>query len=265
MTFSKQSTAVVNGRLWGARARDWADVQEHTIRHVYDVVLQHTDVGSQTNYLDVGCGSGLAAQLAAGRGARVSGLDAAENLLKIARLRVPNGEFHAGDLEELPFASHAFDVVTGFNSFQYAASPDVALSEAKRVARPGGSVVIVTWGRPEGMEAAVLVGTLKFFVPPPPSGAPGPFALSDERALREFAVKANLQAVEVVDIESPWRYADLSTALRGLMSTGNAIRAVEHSSDNVVRRAYTDALERFRQPDGSYLIGATFRCLFTRA
>jgi hypothetical protein len=155
--------------------------------------------------------------------------------------------------------------VTGFNSFQYAANPDAALAEAKRVAKSRGAVVIVTWGKPEGMQAATLIGALKAIVPPPPPGTPGPFALSDEHALQEFAAKAGLEPMEVVDVDSLFHYPDLSTALRGLTSSGNAIRAAELSSDDAVRKAYTGALEGFRQPDGSYRIGATFRCLFTRA
>ena len=114
------------------------------------------------------------------------------------------------------------------------------------------------------MQAAKLLGALKALVPPPPPGTPGPFALSDEDALREFATKAGLEPVEVIDVDSLFRYADLSTALRGLVASGNAIRAAELSSEDAVRKAYSDALEQFRQPDGSYRIGATFRCLFTR-
>ncbi len=264
-TEEKPKTGKLNGRLWGARARDWADLQEPITRRVYDAVFQRLNVDAQTNYLDVGCGSGLAAQLAAERGAKVTGVDAAENLLAIAQSRVAAGLFRVADLEELPFTDKAFDVVTGFNSFQYAANPDAALAQAKRVAKTGGAVVIVTWGKPEGMQAATLLGALKALVPPPPPGTPGPFALSNEHALREFATKAGLEPVEVVDVDSPFHYPDLSTALRGLMSSGNAIRVAELSSDDAVRKAYTGALEGFRQPDGSYRIGATFRCLFTSA
>jgi hypothetical protein len=71
--------------------------------------------------------------------------------------------------------------------------------------------------------------------------------------------------VEVVDVYTPFQYTDLSKALRGLTSSGNAIRAAELSSDEAVQKAYTDALEQFRQPHGSYRIGAAFRCLFIRA
>jgi SAM-dependent methyltransferase len=264
-TDEKPKTRMLNGRLWGARARDWAELQEPMTRPVYDAVFQRIEVNAQTNYLDMGCGSGLAAQLAAERGAKVTGVDAAENLLAIAQSRVPAGQFRVADLEELPFADKTFDVVTGFNSFQYAANPDSALAQARRVAKPGAAVVIVTWGKPEGMPAATLIGALKTLIPPPPPGTPGPFALSDEHALRKFATKAGLEPMEVVDVDSSFHYPDLSTALRGLTSSGNAIRVAELSSDDAVRKAYTNSLEKFRQPDGSYRIGATFRCLFTRA
>lgn len=261
----RPKTGKLNGRLWGSRARDWAELQEPMTRPLYDAVFQRIDVGAHTNYLDVGCGSGLAAQLAAERGAKVTGVDVAENLLAIAQSRLPTGQFRVADLEELPFTDETFDVVTGFNSFQYAANPDAALAQAKRVAKSSATVVIVTWGKPEGMQYATLMGALKPLVPPPPPGTPGPFALSDEHALREFATKAGLAPMEVVDVDAPFHYADLSTALRGLTSSGNAIRAAELSSDDAVQKAYSDALAQFRHPDGSYRIGATFRCLFTRA
>jgi SAM-dependent methyltransferase len=257
----RPKTAEINGRLWGARASDWADIQEATVRPVYEAVLSRTHVKSGTRFLDVGCGAGMAAQIAAERGAEVSGIDAAPALLDIARLRMPQGDFRLGDLEELPFGDGSFDVVTGFNSFQYAGNPTVALGEARRVTKPGGAIVIMTWGNPDGMEAASLVAALRPLTPPPPPGAPGPFALSDEQALRKFAADAGLKPMEVFDVDSPWIYADESTAVRGLNSSGVAARAMENSGEPAVTEAHAKAIARFRQPDGSYRIKATFRCL----
>jgi SAM-dependent methyltransferase len=195
----------------------------------------------------------------------VTGLDASENLLAIARNRTPDGEFYAGELESLPFPDGSFDVVTGFNSFQYAASPGAALAEAKRVARPGSHVVVVTWGDPVGMEAASIVAALRPLLPAPPPGTPGPFALSDETALRGFASVAGLEPLELMDVDSPWHYADLATALRGLGSSGVAARARDHSNADAVDEAHAKALDPFHQGDGSYRVGARFRCLVTRA
>lgn len=258
---STTRTSETNGRLWGARARDWAEVQEGQCAATYHAVLSHARVGRGTRHLDVGCGAGMAAQLSAALGATVSGIDAAGSLLEIARERTPDGHFRQGDLEALPFEDDAFDLVTGFNSFQYAGDPAQALREAGRVTKPGGMIVIMTWGEPAGMEASSLVAALKPLLPTPPPGAPGPFALSDEQALRAFATAGGLTPGAVFDVDTPWFYPDEATALRGLASAGVAVRAIEHSGEDAVIDAYRAALAPFRQPDGSFRIGARFRCL----
>ncbi|HTL53077.1 MAG TPA: class I SAM-dependent methyltransferase [Planctomycetota bacterium] len=260
----KPRTAEAHGRLWGVRARDWADFQEGTVRPVFQAVLERTRVGPGTRFFDAGCGSGMVAEMAAARGAEVSGVDAAEAMLAIARSRAPAGDFRLGDLEELPFADESFDVVTAFNSVQYAGNPVAALREAGRVAKRGGAVVVMTFGNPDGMEVVALLTALKALLPPPPPGAPGPFALSDDTVLRRFAMDAGLEPVEVFDVDSPWIYADKTAAMRGLMSTGNAVRAMEQIDEKIVTEAYAKALAPFRQPDGSYRAAAWFRCLLAR-
>ena len=130
--------------------------------------------------------------------------------------------------------------------------------------RPGGAVVIVTWGNPDGMEAAALVTAVRPLMPPPPPGAPGPFALSEESALREFASDAGLRPVEVFDVDCAFVYADEATAIRGLNSSGVAARAIENSGEQAVTEAHAQAIQRFRQPDGGYRIRATFRCLLAQ-
>lgn len=254
-------TAAQNGRLWGAQSHDWADIQENQFSAAYHAVFDACGLGRDTQYCDVGCGAGMAAMLASGRGAQVSGLDAAENMVSIARSRVPSGDFRIGDLEDLPFADSQFDLVTGFNAFQYAADPIAALAEAKRIAKPTGRIVVMTWGAPEGMEAAALVAALKPLLPPPPPGAPGPFALSESSALRALAKRAGLQPLGVYDVACHWEYPDLSSALRGLASSGVAVRAAEASSAEAVNAAHATALAPFRQPHGGYRIGASFRWL----
>lgn len=161
----KQRTGEINSRLWGARAADWANIQEAQCRPVYLAMFDRTGLGPGTAYFD----------------------------------------------------------------------------------------------------AAALVAALKPLLPPPPPGAPGPFALSDEGLLRGFATDAGLDPVEVVDVDSPWRYPDLATALRGLKSSGVSVRAIDNSSEEAADSAHAKALAPFRRSDGSYQIGATFRCLIARA
>jgi SAM-dependent methyltransferase len=261
----RPKTAAENGPLWGARARDWAEIQEGQARSVYETVMQRCAVGPGTVYLDAGCGAGMALQMAAERGARVFGIDAAEGMLAVARRRVPQGEFHQADLEELPFPANRFDLVTGFNSFQFAANPRAAFAQAKRVAKPGAPVVIMTWGSPDGMEAVTVLRALRPLLAAGPAHPPGPLSLSDEAELRATAKEAGLDPVEVLEFDCPWVYPDLATALRGLASAGGSARAMQLTSEDAVHQAHRQALRPFLQPDGTYRIGARFRCLFTRA
>ena len=65
--------------------------------------------------------------LAAERGARISGLDAAEALIAIARERLPEGDFRVGDMEDLPFENEVFDVVIAASSLQFSEDRVAAL------------------------------------------------------------------------------------------------------------------------------------------
>jgi 2-polyprenyl-3-methyl-5-hydroxy-6-metoxy-1,4-benzoquinol methylase len=108
-------SAEIQAQMWGARARDWADAGESTSIDMFNTILDKTAVTGKTNLLDIGCGSGMFCQMASTRGAKVSGIDASEQLVNIARERVPLGDFRAGEMEDLPYPDATFDLVTGIN------------------------------------------------------------------------------------------------------------------------------------------------------
>jgi hypothetical protein len=139
------------------------------------------------------------------------------------------------------------------------------LREGARVAKSNGQIVIVTWGEPQGMPAVSVITALKPLVPPPPPGTPGPFALSDEKALRQFASNAGLTPLDVFDVDNPFVFPDEATAVRGWGSSGVAVRASELAGEAAVREAHAKAIAQFRRADGSYHIGASFRCLLAQA
>jgi 2-polyprenyl-3-methyl-5-hydroxy-6-metoxy-1,4-benzoquinol methylase len=94
---------LVQGELWGREPAAWAELFEPRLRPLYEAALDALAPLAGASLLDAGCGAGLALQLAAGRGARVSGLDAAAPLLEVARTRVPGADLRVGGIEELPF------------------------------------------------------------------------------------------------------------------------------------------------------------------
>jgi SAM-dependent methyltransferase len=100
-------------------------------------------------------------------GAQVSGLDATEPLLQIARERVPRGDFRTGEMENLPYRDQSFHVVIGINSFQFAASSANALREARRVLRRIAPVVIAVFGKPEDADPVTYMKALSFLSPSP--------------------------------------------------------------------------------------------------
>lgn len=258
-------SAPMQGDLWSARARDYAELQEGHFRPLYESVLRRPELAKSRSSLDIGCGPGLAAQVFAQTIANVAGIDASATFIDIARERLPGRNFRVGEMETLPHADGSFDVVTGFNAFQYAASPINALREARRVAQPDGAVVIATWGLPEDCEAAGHLKALGALMPPPSPGAPGPFALSDESKLKALASEAGLTPIEVVDVECPWVYPSLDIALRGMLSAGPAERAIRNSGMERARDAVANAIAPYRQRSGEYHLNNKFRYLIARA
>jgi SAM-dependent methyltransferase len=257
-------TAQVQGALWGERAREWADLQEVAFEPLYREALRAARVGEEASVLDVGCGSGLALVVAQGMGARVSGLDASDELISIARSRAPEADLRVGELEELPFDDRSFDVVTGFNSFQYAGDRINALREARRVMHPDGRLVAAVWGEPDQCQMSGYLRALAPLMPPPPPGAPGPWALSPPGALEDLARQAELQSVNSGVVTCVFRFSEEDTAVRGLLASGPAVRAVQSSGEAAVARAISDAISPFRNDDGGYQLVNAFRYIVAR-
>jgi SAM-dependent methyltransferase len=258
-TQTQQGSSAIQGPLWSERADDWARIQEPLMQPAFEAGLDALSITSDTRLLDVGCGSGLALRLAADRGATVTGLDASEALLEIAGRRVPGAPLVQGELEALPFADGSFDIVTGFNSFQYAARPVVALAEAVRVLAPGGRVLYLNWAPPEQSEAAAYLAAIGALLPPPPPGAPGPFALSDHDAIVRDFDEAGLAVSSTADVTVVWSYPDEATAVAGLMAAGPMALAVNHAGEDAVVDATTAFLQPFATADGGYSITNQFR------
>jgi ubiquinone/menaquinone biosynthesis C-methylase UbiE len=135
------------GPLFGAHAATWAETWESPQgwgTPVYTHVLDEAQVGRGTTLLDCGCGAGRFVRMAAERGASAAGVDASRELVEIAAKQNPKADLRVGDLKALPWPDDAFDIVTGFSSFQFAEDHVAALGEARRVSRGDVWVAIPT-------------------------------------------------------------------------------------------------------------------------
>lgn len=93
--------------------------------------------------LDVACGTGGWLLAAHRRGAKVAGIDVSAKAVEICRGIMPEGEFHAGPAETLPFADRRFDVVTCLGSLEHFLDKDAALAEIVRVAKDAAAIVLL--------------------------------------------------------------------------------------------------------------------------
>lgn len=258
-------TATIQGTLWGVAARDWADLQEPSGGPLYEATFDAIGLSAATHLLDVGCGAGFALQLAAARGATVAGCDASDGLLAVARARLVDADLRQGDIEQLPYGPDVFGAVTAFNSIQYADDPARALREIKRVTRAGAPVAVASWGDPERCETRTLLAALGSLMPPPPPGAGGPFALAAPGALEALVESAMLTAQRAIEVETPFDYPDLDTAVRASLSSGPAAVAIRHSGRDAVMSAADDALRPFVRSDGTVRVHNVMRAVIAHA
>jgi 2-polyprenyl-3-methyl-5-hydroxy-6-metoxy-1,4-benzoquinol methylase len=162
----------------------------------YDIFSRFMQKGAEEFYgrlgvapgarlLDVGCGAGQLALIAAKAGARVTGCDIATNWLEQARARAAaeglNVVFEEGDAEALPYRDEQFDVVVSLIGAMFAPRPEHVASELIRVCRPGGTIAMANW-TPGGFVGQMFKTIARHIAP---SGMPSPVLWGDEASVRE--------------------------------------------------------------------------------
>ncbi len=221
---ARAATWKAAGLGWGARALEWAYLFEPYAQPANDLLLRNLGVGEGTDFCDIACGSGLAANTANRRGATVAGLDASEALIRIAQTRTPAGDFHVGDMNALPFTDDCFDVVTSFNGIWKGC--EGGLDEARRVLREDGAFGMTFWGSPRRM--GLLPYFLKIVELSPPSHQAATMELGDTRRVAEDMLRdASFRILDqgTIDVVAEW--PDVATAVRAMAAAGPSIPAIE--------------------------------------
>jgi SAM-dependent methyltransferase len=151
------------------------------------VVVETADPSAGEAFVDVGCGTGNAALLAAERGARVIGVDPAERLLEVAAAAAAesdlDAEFVLGEAASMPVSNAEADAVISVFGAIFAPDPDAAAAEIDRVTAPAGRVVLAAWvpGGPISDAVRLSRQTLAEIRGDPPLAPP--FAWHDREAL----------------------------------------------------------------------------------
>jgi SAM-dependent methyltransferase len=192
MTSQSSTSTQPPDRAFPGSAPDWGIGHYEEIAPTFlpaaRVVVDTTAIQPQERILDLGCGTGNAALLAAALAHEVVGVDPAPRLLEIARSRAAAAgagttRFLAGRAEELPLGDAEIDAALSVFGVVFAADAGAAAAELSRVLAPHGRIVLAAW-LPHGTifrYVSLEQQTIRRAVAAPVS--PPPFRWEDQDAL----------------------------------------------------------------------------------
>ena len=166
-------------------AGDFAQVAK-VIEGCAQEFIDRLELSPECRVLDVACGSGNLAVPAAHKGAKVTGVDIATNLIEQARQRAKleglSIQFDEGDAEQLPYDDASFDAVLTMFGAMFAPRPELVASELMRVCKPAGRIAMANWTG-GGFIGEMFKTTAKHVTPPP--NMPSPLKWGDGETVKE--------------------------------------------------------------------------------
>jgi SAM-dependent methyltransferase len=172
-----------------------------TLTDIHERVIEQLAPQPGVKWLDLACGTGAVAELAAARGADVTGVDLSPALIETASQRASEQgldiDYRVGDTEALDLGDASFDAVSSTLGIMFAPDHEAAARELARVTRPGGRICLASW-TPTGGLGRMFKVMAPFQPAPPPSS---PFAWGDEARVKELLGDAfELDIAEQVSI-----------------------------------------------------------------
>jgi demethylmenaquinone methyltransferase / 2-methoxy-6-polyprenyl-1,4-benzoquinol methylase len=164
------------GQLFATIARRYDlinDIQSFGLHRLWKrrlLRLAHPQPGERA--LDLCCGTGDLTLALAKQGVDAVGLDFSAPMLQVAvkksKLQTPNSkvEFIQGDAQRIPFPENTFALVTIGYGLRNLADLDAGLRDMLRVAKPGGRLLALEFGKPNNaVWRAIYFTYLKFLLP----------------------------------------------------------------------------------------------------
>lgn len=238
------------GDLWGAEAKDWADIQEPTSIPLWDAMLDATGTTAGTAFLDAGCAAGGASVRALARGAQVTAVDVAAHSIEVARTRLPGATVAVAGVGDLPFAADSFDAVICVNVMQFVPDTAKGLADLVRVTKPGGKVSVAIFGAPGQVDENTVFKAIVDALGTPDAQFPE-YRFSQPGTLQSLLSDAGLKDIAFAEINTPFVYANADIGWRGQRSAGSIQDAMEKVGAAKIETVVKDAFAQYARPDGS--------------
>jgi len=168
-----------------------------------DDLVEIADIRPGERVLDVACGTGVVARLAAqrvGTTGHVAGLDLNPGMLAVARSATPSGmtiQWHEASAEKMPLPDASFDVVLCQMGLQFVPDKSAALDEMYRILTPGGRLIVSLPGPTPPMLAAMGESLARHFTPEAEGFVKQVFALHEEAELQNLIERPGFRDVSV--------------------------------------------------------------------
>lgn len=220
-------------------------------------LLDSARVVKGTRVLDVCCGAGYAAGLAAERGADVVGVDFSQAQIELAAARYPNLVFRQGDATSLEFANEEFDCVVNGIGLPHFEDPDAAISESFRVLRRGGRFAFSVYAPPKQAVGFGLIyaavqthGTMDVGLP----SGPNFFLFSDINESERKLTAVGFGDVEFKTVAQTWRLSSadelFAAVMNGSVRAAATLRGQKKDVLGKIKANVQSSLDEYRTQDG---------------
>lgn len=190
-------------------AKEYDKATAMVTSQVNDAVLNAVGARAGASLLDVACGPGWLSAAAVKRGAAVTALDFAENMVAVARVRCPEADVHNADAENLPFEPGRFDAVVCSFGILHLPNPERAIAEAHRVLRRGGSYAFTCWTPPaRNPFFGLILGSIQRYGDMNVNLPAGPplFRFGDPTECERALSAAGFTSVSVTELSMVWPF-----------------------------------------------------------
>jgi ubiquinone/menaquinone biosynthesis C-methylase UbiE len=260
-------------QTWERIAPTWASRRERIEESAAPVrqwLVEQLGAEPGDTVLELACGTGdtgFQIARAIGEDGRLISTDFSSQMVEAAKARAAelglrNVEHRVMDAERMDLGDDSVDRVVCRFGYMLMADPALALSETRRVLRPGGRLAVAVWGPPDRNPWAVI-GAMTLVqrghMPPPDPTAPGVFSMGSAERVRSLLEVAGFSDARVEEIPVRFAYADIDDYVAVMIDTAGpfamVIRGLPESEREEIKVQLGDAFRPFSSNGGYELPG----------